>query len=245
MLSLPVVFSCNLPQSQPPPGPPCPPPPGTSAKWNNKGGEDSASASAAAKDGQDFKRVHFSLETLNTRRLLARMAASDTAKGGGAKGGGPGSDKPRVGPMPRPCENGGPPASLARLVLSLPSSSSSSSALPKAEAPPLAAVAPPRPGELEELQEQIEEMREKLRKSLARRAEIQTTLTKPVATVTANPSVPTTTPVTVLPPQAPPPVTPVTPTPTNRKCVTTMTDPPHKVLSKVRPLPRRLTNERR
>ncbi|XP_075993602.1 glutamate receptor ionotropic, NMDA 3B [Genypterus blacodes] len=252
--------SCNL---QPPPGPPGPPPPGTSAKWSNEGGEDPPTASAAAMDGRDFKRVHFSLETLNTRRLLARMAASDTAKGGGAKGEGPGSDNPRAGPVPRPCENGGPPPSLARLVLSLPSSSSSAlpkagapplpavasrpvsaAHLPVAEAPPPAPVAPPRPGELEELHEQIEEMREKLRKSLARRAEIQTTLTRPVATVTANPSVPMTTPATILPPQAPPPITPVT-LPTNRKSITTMTAPPHKVLSKVRPLPRRLTNERR
>uniref|UniRef100_A0A3Q2GLP0 Glutamate receptor n=1 Tax=Cyprinodon variegatus TaxID=28743 RepID=A0A3Q2GLP0_CYPVA len=63
-----------------------------------------------------------------------------------------------------------------------------------AKAPPLSAVtappvsttpsipAPPQPGELQELQEQIEQMREKLRVALARRAEIQTTLAKPVST---------------------------------------------------------------
>uniref|UniRef100_A0A4W6FWQ6 Glutamate receptor n=1 Tax=Lates calcarifer TaxID=8187 RepID=A0A4W6FWQ6_LATCA len=105
------------------------------------------------------------------------------------------------------CENGGPAASFASLVLSLPSSSSSSSSSssvrpntsappPAAVAPPPAAsvapspatVAPPQPGELQELQDQIEQMREKLRTALARRAEIQTTLAKPVATGTNNPT---------------------------------------------------------
>uniref|UniRef100_A0A4W6FUW7 Glutamate receptor n=1 Tax=Lates calcarifer TaxID=8187 RepID=A0A4W6FUW7_LATCA len=97
--------------------------------------------------------------------------------------------------------------SFASLVLSLPSSSSSSSSSssvrpntsappPAAVAPPPAAsvapspatVAPPQPGELQELQDQIEQMREKLRTALARRAEIQTTLAKPVATGTNNPT---------------------------------------------------------
>ncbi|KAM7387849.1 hypothetical protein PAMP_024061 [Pampus punctatissimus] len=262
--------SCNLQKAQPPPGPPAPPAPGASAKWNNETSKDAdaaaAAAAAAAKDGRDFKRVHFNLETLNTRRLLARIAASEV-KPGGAKGGGEGPAKPKAGPTSRLCENGGPAASLASLVLSLPSSSSSStsarpnsSATPSANvatppavvSPPPADVAPPRPGELQELQEQIEQMREKLKTALARRAEIQTSMTKPIATVTANnpTSVPTTTTsmtvtTTTTTTGAPPAVTTVTPLPANTKCVTTMTDPPHKVLSKVRPLPSRLTNERR
>ncbi|XP_029283694.1 glutamate receptor ionotropic, NMDA 3B [Cottoperca gobio] len=224
--------SCNLEKPPPSPGPPAPPAPGASAKWNNEGSMD-----AAARDARDFKRVHFNLETLNTRRLLARMAASD-AKGGGAKSEGEGPAKPRAGPNSRLCENGGPAASLASLVLSLPSSArSNTSALPPA------VVALPQPGELQKLQEEIEQMREKLRTALARRAEIQTTLTKPVATETNNPSPVTTTTITTS--GAQPTAAPVTPFPANTKCVTTMTDPPHKVLSKVRPLPSRLTNQRR
>ncbi|XP_076583013.1 glutamate receptor ionotropic, NMDA 3B [Chaetodon auriga] len=243
--------SCNLQKSQPPPGPPAPPAPGASAKWNN---ETSKDAGASAKDARDFKRVHFNLETLNTRRLLARIATSDT-KGGGAKSEGEGPAKPRV-PNSKLCENGGPAASFANLVLSLPSascSSSSSSAQPNTAAPspavvapPPVAVAPPHPGELQELQEQIEQMREKLRTALARRAEIQTTLAKPVAMVANNSSpVTTSTTTTTTTTGAPPAITMVTPLPANTKCVTTMTDPPHKVLSKVRPLHSRITNQRR
>ncbi|XP_068999947.1 glutamate receptor ionotropic, NMDA 3B isoform X1 [Embiotoca jacksoni] len=258
--------SCNLVKT-PPPAPP-PPVPGASAKWNNETSKD-----AATNDARDFKRVHFNLETLNTRRLLARIAASDT-KGGGTRDEGEEPVKPRAGPNSRPCENGGPAASLASLVLSLPSSSSSAQlntsapppaavapppatlAPPNTVTPPPAAVAPPRPGELQELQEQIEHMREKLRTALARRAEIQTTLAKPVTTVTDSPpSVTTvttatmtttrTTTTTGAPPTPLPTVTPVTPLPPNTKCVMTMTDPPHKVLSKVRPLHSRLANQRR
>ncbi|XP_036971132.1 glutamate receptor ionotropic, NMDA 3B isoform X1 [Acanthopagrus latus] len=268
--------SCNLQKSQPPLAPPAPPAPGASAKWNNETSKDAAAAAAAAitKDARDFKRVHFNLETLNTRRLLARIAASDV-KGGGAKCEGGSPAKPQL-LNSRLYENGGPAASLASLVLSLPSSSSSScsssSVQPKtAASPPISvappptgmatpptAVAPPQPGELQELQEQIDQMREKLRMALARRAEIQTTLTKPVATVTNN-----TTPVstataattattvtaattTAATMGAPPTtVTLVKSLPSNMRCVTTMTDPPHKVLSKVRPLQSRLTNQRR
>nr|XP_046248262.1 glutamate receptor ionotropic, NMDA 3B isoform X2 [Scatophagus argus] len=262
--------SCNLQKSQPPPGPPAPPAPGASAKWNNETSKDAAAATI--KDARDFKRVHFNLETLNTRRLLARIATSDT-KVGGAKSEGQSPSKPRL-PNSRLCENGGPAASFASLVLSLPSgssSSSASSAQPKtaapppvapppvavappttAVAPPATVVAPPQPGELQELQEQIEQMREKLRTALARRAEIQTSLAKPVATVTNNPTPVTTTTTTTATVSttmtttgAPPSVTPVTPLPANTKCVMTMTDPPHKVLSKVRPLHSRLTNQRR
>ncbi|KAI4789561.1 hypothetical protein KUCAC02_035165 [Chaenocephalus aceratus] len=117
-------------------------------------------------------------------------------------------------------------------------------------APPPVVVAPPRPGELQELQEEIDQMRERLRTALARRAEIQTTLTNPVAPETDNLSTTTTTeaPPTTSPPTVTLPtvtIAPVMPLPANTKCVTTMTTPPHKVLSKVRPFQSRLTNQRR
>uniref|UniRef100_A0A3Q2D536 Glutamate receptor n=1 Tax=Cyprinodon variegatus TaxID=28743 RepID=A0A3Q2D536_CYPVA len=173
--------------------------------------------------------------------------------------------KPKGGPTSRLCENGGPAASLASLVLSLPSSSSAklntplsaASAPPSvAKAPPLSAVtappvsttpsipAPPQPGELQELQEQIEQMREKLRVALARRAEIQTTLAKPVSTVTTNP-VPEQITTTGNPPKPLPTITTTTSVSPDKKSVTTMTVPPHKVLSKVQPLRSRLSNQRR
>ncbi|KAK1896914.1 Alpha-12-galactosyltransferase [Dissostichus eleginoides] len=93
-------------------------------------------------------------------------------------------------------------------------------------------------------------MRERLRTALARRAEIQTTLTNPVAPETDNLSTTTTTeaPPTTSPPTVTAPtitIAPVMPLPANTKCVTTMTTPPHKVLSKVRPFQSRLTNQRR
>uniref|UniRef100_A0A3Q2Q0Q6 Glutamate receptor n=1 Tax=Fundulus heteroclitus TaxID=8078 RepID=A0A3Q2Q0Q6_FUNHE len=187
---------CNLektPTAPGPPGPRGPPGPpafGAAAKWNNETSKDAP----VPTDARDFKRVHFSLETLNTRRLLARLAASET-KGGGAKPDMEETIGPRGGPTSSLCENGGPAASLASLVLSLPSSSSAKLKAP----PPAAAVTsppasastptpePPQPGELQELQEQIEQMREKLRAALARRAEIQTTIAKPVPTATTNP----------------------------------------------------------
>ncbi|XP_022620574.1 glutamate receptor ionotropic, NMDA 3B [Seriola dumerili] len=242
--------SCNLLKPQPSHGPPAPPAPGVSAKWNNETSKDATTA--AMKDARDFRRVHFNLETLNTRRLLARIAASDT-KGGGAKG--EGSAKPNAGPSNRVCENGGPVASFASLVLSLPSSSSSTSstysaAPPSATVSPPPEVAPPQPGELQALQDQIDQMREKLRTALARRAEIQTTLAKPVATVTNNLTPATTTAMVTMTmktgamPSLLPTVASAKPLPANTKCVTTMTDPPHKVLSKVRPLHSRVTNLR-
>ncbi|XP_074524454.1 glutamate receptor ionotropic, NMDA 3B [Halichoeres trimaculatus] len=267
--------SCNLQKAPPPSGLPAPPVPGASARWNNETTKEDAAA--AVKDARDFKRVHFNLETLNTRRLLARIANTDT-KGGGAKGEEEGPVKTPAVQNSSVCQNGGP-ASLAGLVLSLSSSSASSSAPPSrllasslgagapppvttpppssVVAPPPAPVVPPHPGELEELQEQIEEMREKLRTALARRAEIKTTLTKPVVTETNSLAVVTTTTTTTpetttttaaaaaVPPRATPPVVPVTTLPANTKCVTTMTGPPHKVLSKVRPLQSRLANQRR
>ncbi|XP_038153119.1 glutamate receptor ionotropic, NMDA 3B [Cyprinodon tularosa] len=241
-------------------GPPGPPACAATAKWNNETSKDGP----AAPDARDFKRVHFSLETLNTRRLLARLAASE-AKGAGSKGDVEEPIKPKGGPTSRLCENGGPAASLASLVLSLPSSSSAKlntplSAAPAppsvAKAPPLSAVtappvsttpsipAPPQPGELQELQEQIEQMREKLRVALARRAEIQTTLAKPVSTVTTNP-VPEQITTTGNPPKPLPTITTTTSVSPDKKSVTTMTVPPHKVLSKVQPLRSRLSNQRR
>ncbi|KAM4629586.1 glutamate receptor ionotropic, NMDA 3B [Polymixia lowei] len=216
--------SCNLQKSQ------TPPPPGTSAKWNNESSRKPAGGPGAPEDHRDNKHVHFNLETLNTRRLLARATSHPQGVGGGARGGGEGSTAPRAGPGSRLCENGGP-ASFASLVLSLPSSSSSCT------------VAPPRAEELQELQEQIEEIRDRLRTALAKRAALQTSLAKeqanPVATATAKLTcpIPTGTPPTPLPT--------VTPLPPNTCCVTTMTDPPLKVLSKVRPFPSKHTNEKR
>ncbi|XP_037326100.2 glutamate receptor ionotropic, NMDA 3B [Pungitius pungitius] len=248
--------SGDLQKPQAPCGLPAPPAPGASAKWSNEDGK------AAAKDARDFKQVQFNLETLNTRRLLASIGTCD-AKGGGAKSEAQGPAKAKAGPNSRQCENGGPAVSRASLLLSRASASSASaassaqrntSAPPSvavgaptaAVAPPPVAVAPPRPGEMQELQEQIDQMREKLRTALARRAEIQTTLAKPVATATNNPSevTTTTTTMTTTAGAAPPPIAPVMPFPANTKCVTTMTDPPHKVLSKVRPFHSRLTNQR-
>ncbi|XP_075901314.1 glutamate receptor ionotropic, NMDA 3B isoform X2 [Nelusetta ayraudi] len=197
-------------------------PPTSSTVLNNQCEKDAATATAA-KDGQDFKRVHFSLETLNTRRLLARLGGAH-AKVGGAKADSGGGGR---------CENGGPPPppppppSLASLLRSLPSAApttASSSQLrntPAAIAPPPAAVAPPRPGELQQLQQEIEEMRERLRAALARRAELQTA----VATPTGSAELQTTV-ATVSATQAPPTTTaaPATPLPADTRCVTTMTD---------------------
>ncbi|KAK5618401.1 hypothetical protein CRENBAI_018957 [Crenichthys baileyi] len=251
--------SCNLEKTQTaqgtpgPRGPPGPPASGAAAKWHNETSKDAP----VVIEARDFKRVHFSLETLNARRLLARLPVCES-KRGRAKAGVDEPTKPRAGPTSSLCENGGPAASLASMVLSLPSSSSVklSAPPPAATIPPLAAVtsppvstaspspAPPQPGELQELQEQIEQMREKLRVALARRAEIQTTLAKPISTLTTNTlSIPMTS--TGNPPTHLPDITTTTSLSPNRKSVTTMTDPPHKVLSKVQPLRSRLSNQRR
>uniref|UniRef100_A0A3Q4GWW9 Glutamate receptor n=1 Tax=Neolamprologus brichardi TaxID=32507 RepID=A0A3Q4GWW9_NEOBR len=221
----------------------------------------------------DFLSV-FSFNWTNQRR---RAKLFSEAKGGSAMAEKEGPAKPKAGPNSRLCENGGPAASFTNRLLTLPSSSSSARpnasappptaaalsppatstpapvtiAPPASDAPPRAAVAPPRPGELEELEEEIEQMREKLRTALARRAEIQTTLTKPTVTVTSTPSSVTTTTIMATPtttgatPIPIPTITPVTTLPSNMKCVTTMTDPPHKVLSKVRPLHSSLASQRR
>uniref|UniRef100_A0A3B5ADY0 Glutamate receptor n=1 Tax=Stegastes partitus TaxID=144197 RepID=A0A3B5ADY0_9TELE len=218
------------------------------------------------------------LPHIRRRQNLKYWLHTSQVNTGGTKADEEAPTKPKAGQNSRLCENGGPAASLASLVLSLPSSSSSaqpnastaptaapagvarplvSSTTPATVAPPLTPVVPPRPGELQELQEQIEEMREKLRTALARRAEIQTTLAKPVVTVTNSPSpvttmttvtvttTTTTTTTTGAPPTSSSTVAPVTPLPANTKCVMTMTDPPHKVLSKVRPLQSRLASQRR
>ncbi|KAK7889878.1 hypothetical protein WMY93_025438 [Mugilogobius chulae] len=281
--------SCNLDKSQAPPGP-APPAAGAAAKWNNETPKEEVTA--APMDARDFKRVHFHLETLNTRRLLARLAASD-AKAAVGKGDGPPRPEPAEKPKPvfgKVCENGGPAPSLASLILALPKTSATTSSTtsaairtnvstPRTVAPPSSTTAPPtttettppvvvvppRPGELEELQVQIDEMRERLKVALSRRAEIQTTLANPVPTTPKDPvpsstpsstpnintttsTISTTTTTVTTTTSGPAPtvstVTTVTPLPANTKCVTTMTDLPHKVLSKVRPFPR-LSNERR
>ncbi|XP_023194921.1 glutamate receptor ionotropic, NMDA 3B [Xiphophorus maculatus] len=260
--------SCNLEKTQAgqgPAGPQVPPGPSVpaaAARWNNE----SRKETPAAADARDFKRVHFSLETLNTRRLLARLAVSE-AKEGGAKGDRAESMKPRAGPSSRLCENGGPAASLASLVLSLPSSSSVRTNAPHLPgvtppipvitqphpdatppvpdtAPPLRVVVPPLPAELAELQQQIDQMREKLRAALARRAEIQTSLAKPVSMATTSPP-PVLVTSTGIPSPTLPAITMATTLSPNRKSVMTMTTPPHRVLSKVPPLRSRLSNQQR
>ncbi|XP_035269990.1 glutamate receptor ionotropic, NMDA 3B [Anguilla anguilla] len=160
--------SCNIQKVQPPQPPPAAPPSGATAKWNNE-------SSKASRDTKDNKRVHFNLETLNSRRLLARAAPE--AERGGA----------RLSLVGRICENGGPSVPPPRMVLPLPPSS-----VPT-PAPAPSSCAPPREGELQELQERIEEIREQLKAALARRAELQTSLAKekasPAQTVTEAPPV--------------------------------------------------------
>ncbi|KAJ8277464.1 hypothetical protein GJAV_G00075440 [Gymnothorax javanicus] len=166
--------SCNIQKAQPPQPPPTAARPGATAKWNNE-------SSKASRDPKDNKRVHFNLETLNSRRLLARATAE--GEGGGDKGGEKGGS--RISLVGRICENGGPTVPPSRVVLPLPPSSS--------PAPTPAPCAPPQEGELEELQERIEEIREQLKAALARRAELQTSLAKEKASAaqTVTEAVPT------------------------------------------------------
>ncbi|XP_066503093.1 glutamate receptor ionotropic, NMDA 3B [Hoplias malabaricus] len=175
--------SCNIKKAQPPQAP-APAPAVSFAKWNNASRE-------AAKETKDNKKVHFNLETLNTRRLLARVVAeggqSSSGSGSGTgSGSGPGtgagasSGTPSSGSLlSRVCENGGPVP--LRPTTHLPSSP-----------PPV--TSPPRDGELEELQEKIEEIRGQLRTALARRAQLQTALAKEraAAITTATPEAPPT-----------------------------------------------------
>ncbi|XP_051957192.1 LOW QUALITY PROTEIN: glutamate receptor ionotropic, NMDA 3B [Xyrauchen texanus] len=146
--------SCNIQKAQP-----HQPPPtaslGAFARWNNE-------STNAPQDSKD-KRVHFNLESLNTRRLLPR-AIVEGGQGSTASvfSSGAGSLLARV------CENGGP-------VAQRPTSSVSSSS-------------PPREGELEELQVKIEEIRGHLKAALARRAELQTTLAKERSAATEVPA---------------------------------------------------------
>ncbi|XP_056132917.1 glutamate receptor ionotropic, NMDA 3B [Lampris incognitus] len=208
--------SCNLQKSQSPPHPPLP---GTSAKWNNK---------SNMEDGKDNnKHVHFNLETLNTRCLLTHACGSTSQGGRGGATAREGLVGLRAGPDTCLCENGGP------------SAPTSTTTPPPACPSPSSLAVPPTAGELQELQEKIEEIRDQLRTALARRAEIQTTLAKekatPFAAVAANLSRP-------IPTVA---GNPPTPFPPNTRCATTMTDPPVKGLSKVRLLPSRHANERR
>uniref|UniRef100_A0A4W4HSK9 Glutamate receptor n=1 Tax=Electrophorus electricus TaxID=8005 RepID=A0A4W4HSK9_ELEEL len=133
-----------------------------------------------AKEPKDNKRVHFNLETLNTRRLLARVVA-EGGQGGSSSSSGSGS-APDGNQLLRSCENGGPaPLQPTKpLPLSLPG---------------LATL--PKNGELEELQEKIEEIRGQLKEALARRAQLQTALAKERAAAA----------VTLVTPGAPPTVT--------------------------------------
>ncbi|XP_065097758.1 glutamate receptor ionotropic, NMDA 3B [Paramisgurnus dabryanus] len=153
--------SCNIQKAQPNPPPP-PAPLGSFARWNNE-------STKAAEEPKDNKRVHFNLETLNTRCLLPRVMGEGGQGSSASFRSGPGSLLARV------CENGGP---VARPT---PSASSSN---------------PAEEGELEELQTKIEEIRENLKAALARRAELQTTLAKEraaAAVVTGTTAPPTVT----------------------------------------------------
>uniref|UniRef100_A0A3Q3ABE5 Glutamate receptor n=1 Tax=Kryptolebias marmoratus TaxID=37003 RepID=A0A3Q3ABE5_KRYMA len=135
-----------------------------------------------------------------------------------------------------------PPAIVTSCIVSVATPTSAITTPPVSVA--TATPAPPLPGELQELQEQIEQMREKLRVALARRAEIQTTLTKPVVPATCSPPAVILTTTETLPTPLPTVSAPAALSP-NKKSVTTMTNPPHKVLSKVPPLRSKLANQRR
>ncbi|XP_048028216.1 glutamate receptor ionotropic, NMDA 3B [Megalobrama amblycephala] len=136
--------SCNIQKAQPHPPPPAAPL-GSFARWNNE-------STKVTQEPKDNKRVHFNLETLNSRRLLTRVVSEGgQASSASALSSGAGSLLARV------CENGGP--------IQQPTSSVRSSS-------------PSRDGELEELQAKIEEIRGHLKAALARRAELQTTLAK-------------------------------------------------------------------
>ncbi|MBN3304780.1 NMD3A protein, partial [Amia calva] len=161
--------SCNIQKLLPAHPPPAAPVAATAAavsapaKWNNERGE-------GTKETKDNKRVHFNLETLNTRRLLARATPEGGGGGGGAGGGGvgvggAGGGLARVLAL-RVCENGGPTTPTP-----LPTSSSSTSS-------PSSLTPAARDSELQELQERIEEIRDQLRAALARRAELQTCLAR-------------------------------------------------------------------
>lgn len=84
------------------------------------------------------------------------QGASESASGAGSGSG----SAPSGSRVSRVCENGGP-VPLQPLPSSPPHSSD-----------------PPKNGELEELQEKIEEIRGQLRDALARRAQLQTALAK-------------------------------------------------------------------
>uniref|UniRef100_A0AAY4ELY4 Glutamate receptor n=1 Tax=Denticeps clupeoides TaxID=299321 RepID=A0AAY4ELY4_9TELE len=164
---------CNIKKSQPPQPPPPPIPHGAFARWNNENNQ----AAKAVKEAKD-KRVHFNLETLNSRRLLARVVGEASRGGDGARDGeGVGGAADR-GAASHVCENGGLALSLP---LPRPAGRSSSSST---------ANHPPQDGELKELTERIEEIREQLKAALARRAELQTALAKERASVAPLPTEP-------------------------------------------------------
>ncbi|XP_026077830.1 glutamate receptor ionotropic, NMDA 3A-like [Carassius auratus] len=147
--------SCNIQKAQPHPPPP-PAPLGSFNRWNNE-------STKAVQEPKDNKRVHFNLETLNTRRLLTRVISEGgQASSTSALSSSAGSLLTRV------CENGGP--------VQRPASSTVRSSSPSRES------------ELEELQAKIEEIRGHLKAALARRAELQTTLAKERAAATVAPA---------------------------------------------------------
>ncbi|XP_019904762.2 glutamate receptor ionotropic, NMDA 3A isoform X2 [Esox lucius] len=217
--------SCNIQKDQPPLDPP---PPGASAKWNNENSRDAAAAAA-----KDNKRVHFNLETLNSRRLLAR-AVAESEGGRGAAGGEatPGANQGR-----RVCANGGFGTSFANLVLSLPSSSSPA---PSSSSP---SGVSSRPEELLELQDRINLIRDQLRSALARRAELQTSLAKDKAACSAS-SATGPAPVVVAAAALPTSAKTASSLPSTR-CATTMTDPVLKALPTVRIAAAKHTNDKR
>ncbi|KAJ8270135.1 hypothetical protein GJAV_G00110740 [Gymnothorax javanicus] len=133
--------SCNVDKAMPSQSLPLPPPHGATATWTTEG----AGAPQGPKE-KDTKRVHFNLETLNTRKLLPRPVPGETEE-----------------PKGRVCENGGPVAAPTKVT---------SPPLSSVTLPPV----PAREGELEELQQKIEAFRAQLRAALARRAELQTSL---------------------------------------------------------------------
>ncbi|XP_036833840.1 glutamate receptor ionotropic, NMDA 3B isoform X2 [Oncorhynchus mykiss] len=216
--------SCCIQKNQHPQPPPDPLLSRASAKWNSENSRDAAAA-------KDNKRVHFNLETLNSRRLLARGVTKSEGDRGGE--GIPGANQ-----ATRVCANGGFGTSFANLVLSLPSASSSS--IPSSSS---SLGVPPRPGELQELQEKIDLIRDQLRTALARRAELQTSLAKEKAACSA-PIVSGMPPV-VLAAASLPTSTKTTSSLPSTRCATTMTDPVLKALPTVRTAPAKHTNEKR
>ncbi|XP_063056441.1 glutamate receptor ionotropic, NMDA 3B [Engraulis encrasicolus] len=235
-----VEKSCNLQGSQQPPGGEGgasgggsgsgggAPSAGAFSRWNNESSR-AAKQAAEALANKDNKRVSFNLETLNTRKLLARgggggrggaggglgrgrgfglggrVVTSHACENGGpatisgAGGGGGGSLGHHHGglsiPLPLPrsvAVNLGPAPSLAQVVLAaakVKAAKEGTAGGGGGASPPSSSaggsIAPPREGEMEELTQQIDAIREQLKVALARRAELQNTLAKERANAAA------------------------------------------------------------